>query len=321
MRILFAGTSAFGVPTLEALIQDGWEVVGVISQPDRPTGRGRKLQPTEMKVAAERHGLLVAQPEDVNAPEVLEEIRGLAPDLLLTAAYGQKLGKKLLALPPKGCFNLHASLLPKYRGASPIAQAILDGERESGVTIFRMESRMDAGPILNQGSILIGPEETAGELETRLSGLAAGVLLQCIRLLDGIPPRLTPQDDEQATLAPRLQKTDGLLDWTTEPGGVVNRVRGLQPWPGAYAFLRRTGETAQLRVGILRARAGEARGGGEPGAVLAVTDQGLQVGAGRAGSVWVVSVKPESRSEMSATEFSKGYRVTPGDRFERPASC
>lgn len=322
MRILLAGTSAFAVPVLEALVRSGRQVVGVLTQPDRPAGRGQKVQPSALKAAAERAGIPIVQPAAVNLPESFEAVRRVAPDLILTAAYGQKMGKKLLALPSIGCYNVHGSLLPKYRGASPIQHALLAGETRTGVTIFLMESRMDAGPVLDQAALPILPEETAGELETHLAALGAERVLACLpRLEAAASPAeratlLTPQDESQVTYAPLLTKEDGRLDWSAGPAAVRNRIRGLTPWPGTFTFLRHAGGEKLLRVVVLKAAACERRGSPDPGAVLAVDKSGIAVSAGPAGSVLLLSVKPESRAQMSAVEFAQGYRVSAGDRFE-----
>ncbi|MBI5369143.1 MAG: methionyl-tRNA formyltransferase [Planctomycetes bacterium] len=322
MRLVFAGTSGFAVPILEAVRATGHEIAAVLTQPDRPAGRGLKLHASAVKQAALRLGLQVLQPERVNTGAAREALRVLAPALILTAAYGQWVGGKLLALPPLGCYNVHGSLLPRHRGAAPIQRALIEGDRETGVTIFRMAPQMDAGPVLLDAALAITPDETAAELEARLARLGAETAVRALALLAAGPPRLAEQDERLATCAPMLTKADGELDWTAAAATIHNRVRGVTPWPGAFSRLHRAGETAPLRLGILRtqaiaAPAPDGPAAPAPGAVLAVEPEGIRVAAGDGGAVRLLEVKPESRGAMPAAVFARGYRISSADRFER----
>jgi methionyl-tRNA formyltransferase len=307
MRVLFYGTPAFAVPTLERLLARH-QVVGVVTQPDRPAGRGQREQPSPVKVVALGHAVPVLQPGRLREAGWPERLASLAPEVAVVVAFGQILPPAVLDVPPRGSINVHASLLPRYRGAAPIAWALIRGERETGITTFRMDAGMDTGPILLQRATQIGPEETAGELADRLSRLGAETLLETLASLDDLPPR--PQDHARATSAPRLRKEDGHLDWTCPAPALVARVRGLNPWPGA-ATLSPAG-----RLVVWRARA--LPGDGRPG-VLVETGDALAVGTG-AGLLLPVEVQPENRRAMSWDAFLRGARLTPGARLETPTA-
>lgn len=319
MRIVFLGTSSFAVPTLEAVAGGGHDVALVVTQPDRPAGRGQKLAASPVKEAALRLGLPVFQPEKIGAVEARRTIAQARPEAILTASYGQILGPKLLALPPRGCWNVHASLLPRHRGATPVHRAILAGDARTGITIFRMVPAMDAGPLLVQEAIEIGAEETAGELEERLARLGADCARECLRRLAADPPpEPVPQDDAGATLAPRLEKRDGLLDFARPARAVADRVRGLSPWPGAFGFLARQGREERLRLRVHKARPAE--GSGSPGTVIEARPEGIRVACGE-GAVDLVLVQPENRKVLKPDEFINGFGVRRGDRFVLEASA
>ncbi|MDR7483028.1 MAG: methionyl-tRNA formyltransferase [Armatimonadota bacterium] len=305
LRVLFFGTPEFALPSLEALVRIA-TVVAVVSQPDRPAGRGRRLTPPPVAAAARRMGLPLLQPARLRDPVVLDALRALAPELGVTVAYGRLLPPAVLALPPLGCINLHPSLLPRYRGASPIQAAIADGAAVTGVTVLYMTDELDAGDIILQQEVPIHPEETAGELEARLAHAGAALLAEAVRLLAaGAAPR-RPQDHAQATYTGRLSKADGLLDWTRPAVAIVNQIRALTPWPSAYTYWR------GMPLKIWRARAVAAAADGQPGEVVAVSADGITVAAG-AGTVLLLEVQPPGGVRMPAGAFARGHPIRPGD--------
>ena len=302
MRILFYGTPAFALPTLRALL-DRHTVVAVVTQPDRPAGRGQRLQPSPVKQLAAARGLPVLQPPRLREPGWAERLRALEPEVAVVVAFGQILPRPILDVPARGSINAHASLLPRYRGAAPIAWAIIRGERETGITTFLMDEGMDTGPTLLRRAIPIGADETAGELAARLAELGAEVLLETLDRLPTLTP--VPQDHAAATLAPRLRKEDGRLDWTRPAGELAARIRAVNPWPGASTT------TPVGRLLIWRARA--VPGTGEPG-VLSVRDGLRCVGTGE-GLLQPVEVQPANRRAMSWETFLHGARLEPGMVF------
>ncbi len=309
MRLAFLGTGRFAVPCLEAVLDAGHDVVALVTQPDRESGRGRELAPPPTKLAALARGLAVQQPRRIRLPEAVEALAALAPEILVVVAYGQILPPAVLGLAPRGAVNVHASLLPLYRGAAPIQWAVARGESETGVTTMQLDEGLDTGPILLARATPIGPEETAGELQERLAALGATLLLETLAGLaaDRLQPR--PQDHARATLAPILRKEDGRVDWRLTAREVGWRVRGFHPWPGMTA-------TWQGR-GLKLLRVAEALPGpGEPGQVLAVEAQGVLVGCGGGSRLRLVEVQPESRRAMPAGAWAAGARVRPGDRFD-----
>jgi len=315
MRIVFAGSGTFGLPTLRALVEGGQEVVLAVTPPDRPAGRGRTVRAGQVKRFAAEQGIRLLQPEDINARGPLRNIRAVAPDLLLVIAFGQKIGPSLIGVPRYGAINLHASLLPKYRGAAPINWAIINGETETGLTVIEITDRMDAGDILGQRATPIGPDETAGELHERLAPLGARLITEIVRelALDEVERR--HQNETQVKIAPRLKKSDGLVDWTQSAQVVHNRVRGTTPWPGAYTWWRRKAGREPLRLVLAKTRLLEgAAAGAGPGVVLAVGREGIDVAAAR-GAVRILSLTPAGKRTMSAADFVNGYAIEPGARF------
>jgi methionyl-tRNA formyltransferase len=307
MKVLFYGTPEFSLPTLEAVLRHH-EVVAVVTQPDRPAGRGQHLTKPPVKVRAEAAGLSVLQPPRLRDPGWAERLRELRADVAVVVAFGQILPRAVLDAPARGSINVHASILPRYRGAAPIAWAIMRGERATGITTFQMDEGMDTGPVLLTAGTPIGPEDTAGELAARLSVLGAEVLIETLARLDTLTP--TPQRHQDATLAPRLKKTDGALDWARPARELVDRIRGCNPWPGAS-----TG-TAAGPLRIWRARALERGLSASPGTLVAADDT-LAVAAGD-GLVLPVDVQPESRRTVAWPEFLRGARLVAGARFETP---
>jgi methionyl-tRNA formyltransferase len=302
LRVLFYGTPAFALPTLQALLARH-TVVAVVTQPDRPAGRGQRVHASPVKELALAHGLPVLQPERVRAAGWAERLRDFAPEVAVVIAFGQILPRPVLDVPRRGSINVHASLLPRYRGAAPIAWAIIRGESETGITTFQMDEGMDTGAILLQRAVAIEPDETAGELAGRLAEIGAGVLIETLAGLDTLTP--VAQDAAAATLAPRLRKTDGALDWTRPASELAARIRGLNPWPGAFTT------TALGRLLLWRARARP--GTGEPG-VLTAADGALRIGTG-AGLLEPLEVQPENRRAMDWETFLHGARLESGAAF------
>lgn len=302
MRVLFYGTPTFALPTLRALLAHH-TVVAVVTQPDRPAGRGRRLQASPVKQLAVEQGLPVLQPPRLREPGWAERLATFAPDVALVVAFGQILPRAVLDVPRRGSINVHASLLPRYRGAAPVAWAVIRGEQETGVTTFLMDEGMDTGPILLQRAVPIAPDETAGELADRLAVLGAELALETLARLDALTP--VPQDHAAATYAPRLTAQDRPLDWRRPAAELAARVRGLNPWPGA------TTETPVGRLTIWRARA--VAGEAPPGTLTAV-DGRLLIGTGE-GLLEPVEVQPENRRAMTWAEFLRGARLIAGTAF------
>jgi len=303
LRVVFMGTPEFACPTLQRLVDRGDDVVAVVTQPDRPKGRGQKPVPPPVKELAERHGIPVFQPVKVRASEFVDQMRSLAPDLVVVVAFGQILPKPLLDIPRHGCINVHASLLPRYRGAAPLNWCIINGEAETGVTTMLMDVGLDTGDMLVKMSTPIDPEEDARSLHDRLSLLGADVLDETLELLAA--GRLSPekQDDSLSCYAPMLKKEDGLIDWDREPVAVKNLVRGMNPWPGAFTCL-----DGKL-VKVYRVATGEGRG--MPGTVLAADRNGIEV-ACNGGSVFLLELQLEGKKRLPARDFLAGCRIGPG---------
>lgn len=306
MRIVFIGSGEIGVPTLRGLAQ-AHELLAVFTRPDRPAGRGQRPQPTPVKEATLELGLKLYQPESVKSPESLELIRGLKPEFIIVAAYGEILSKELLSIPERGAINLHASLLPKYRGAAPIQWALIRGERETGITTFLMDEGMDTGQILLQRAIPIEEEDTAGSLYGKLTQLGAEVMLATLEGLEKGTLKPRPQDHSQATYAPKIKKEMGKLDWTKPSRELFNLIRGLNPDPGAFTFFR------GLRLKLHRSRVLQGKFPGSPGEVVDVKS-GLIVKAGE-GALDLLEVQPEGKRRMSGLDLVRGYRVARGERL------
>jgi methionyl-tRNA formyltransferase len=309
LRTVFMGTAPFAVPTLAVVCEHPeLDVVCVVTQPDRPKGRGRKLTESAVKVAAGERALPILQPESAKSPEFIEEVRGVSPDLYVVVAYGQILPKDLLDVPGRGSINLHGSLLPKYRGAAPIEWAIIKGETETGLTTMFMDEGMDTGDIIDQVKVEIEPDDTAGTLGERMSRIGAELMRATLdRIAAGAVER-TPQDHSQATKARLIKKEHARIDWRKPAQEIRNLVRGTNPRPIAHAIWR--GE--QVRFWEVRAEVGE---GPEPGLVVEATKDGFSIQTGR-GRIGPVRLQPENRAPISSGEFVRGYRVTPGERFE-----
>ena len=306
MKILFYGTPQFALPTLDALIARH-EIVAVITQPDRPAHRGQRLTPPPVKVRALEAGLPVIQPIRLRDPGWDERLRGLGADLAVVVAFGQILTRAVLDAPRRGSINVHGSLLPAYRGAAPIAWAIMRGETVTGITTFQMDEGMDTGPMLLSRSTAIGVDETAGELAARMAALGAQVLIDTLDRLDTLTA--TAQRNEDATMAPRLRKTDGQIDWRRAARDVVNQVRGCNPWPGAT--------TPSPRGPLTIWRASSVAGDAAPPGTLVKHASGLGIAAGD-GIVLPVEVQPENRRAMAWSDWLSGARLAPGVHLVAP---
>lgn len=297
-KTLYMGTSEFAVPTLRALGDAGYPVVGVVTQPDRPAGRGLELRASPVKEEALRRGWTVLQPQRLRDPGVTASLAALAPDLIVVASYGQILPKEVLDLPSLACLNVHASLLPRYRGAAPIHRAILEGETETGVSIMHMSPGLDEGDVVLARSTPIGPDEDAGSLHDRLALLGASALLEAVALLREGRASRTPQDPAKATYAPSLKREHCRLDWTRPARRLHDQVRGLHPWPVAETTC------AGQPLKVLESRISGGRG--DPGTVLTVSGNGVEVAAGE-GSLILVRVQPPGRKRMSARDYAIGH--------------
>lgn len=306
IRTVFMGTPEFALATLQGLIDAGVNLVGVYTQPDRPKGRGKQLAAPPVKTLARVHRLPVFQPLKLRQPEVVEELRALSPDLIVVVAYGQILPKSVLDIPRFGCINVHASLLPRHRGASPINKAILDGDAQTGITTMLMDVGLDTGDMLVKRAIPIGPDETAGELHDRLAVLGRETMEDTLRLLCAGQLAPQKQDDSLSTYAPMLKKEDGLIDWQRSAQELHNQVRGLDPWPGAYTLL--AGEVLRL------ARTAVEQGAGSPGTVIAAGAEGVRIACG-AGVLRVTELQLPGRKRLAAGDFLRGTSLPAGTRL------
>ncbi|MCG6926740.1 MAG: methionyl-tRNA formyltransferase [Acidobacteria bacterium] len=311
MRIVFLGSGAFAIPCLEELLDSGHDVAALVTQPDRRKGRGKALAPPPLKPVAEARGVPVLQPRRVRDEEAQEELRRLAPQLQVVVAFGQILPRSVIDIAPRGTVNVHASLLPKLRGAAPIQWAIAGGETTTGVSTMLIDEGLDTGPVLLQRTITIGPVETSADLEPRLARLGADVLAETVRgLADGLLEP-TPQDHEQATLAPLLKKEDGRLDWGRSARELDCRIRGFHPWPGTFTSV------GDRTLKVRRARPVGSAGddGGGPGTIVGLGAEGVVVACGEGSRLLLVEVQPESRRAMDAAAFAAGARLRLGDRL------
>lgn len=306
-RVVFMGTPAFAVPSLNSLAEAGFDVAAVVTQPDRPRGRGKRVKPSPVKAAAQDLGLEVLEPESVKDADFIEKLRSLGPEYIAVVAYGKILPAGVLNLPPGGCVNVHASLLPRYRGAAPINWAIVRGEKESGVTTMLMDEGMDTGPVLLEEKVSIEDTDTAEDLAKKLSVAGGRLLVKTLELLkDGkVTPR--PQDKSKATYAPMLKKSDGRIDWTKPAIEIHNLVRGFYPWPGAHTTL------GGKRVKIHSSRVAREDVKGGPGSVKTSGGR-LLVGCGE-GALEITELQPENKRRMAAADFLTGRRIDEGEKF------
>ncbi|MFV0446738.1 MAG: methionyl-tRNA formyltransferase [Planctomycetaceae bacterium] len=314
LRLLMMGTGTFALPTFRELLDSGHEVVGLVTQPDR-LGRGHHHHLHPMKEQAIVAGIPAFQPDNVNSPESLDELRRFRADVFVVAAYGQILSAELLAIPPLGAINLHASLLPRYRGAAPIQYAVWKGEAETGVTIFRIEPKLDAGPILGVVRTPIGEQETSGELELRLADLAAPVTLTVLDQLEHGTTQPLTQERTAVTRARKLRKEQGEIDWHRTPREIDCHLRAMQPWPMPYTFLHVHGKPPQ-RVLVLAVAASESLppSCATVGTVMSTDHQQIHVAVG-GGALRIERIQPAGKRAMSASDFLRGNTVPVGSRF------
>jgi methionyl-tRNA formyltransferase len=307
MRVVFFGTPEFAVASLKAMLRERISVVGVVTQPDKPQGRSRTtLVPPPVKVVAQAEGLPVLQPTRPVGDLFLAALRRLEPDLGVVVAYGHLLRREVLELPARGLINVHASILPRYRGAAPIQHAILEGERETGISIMRMEEGLDTGPVLHRVTTPIADDETAGTLSRRLAGLGAGALVEAISLIGAGLERAQAQDDTAATYAPKISREVARLDWTRDPQSLERQVRAFDPAPGAWTSL----DSAPVKL----FGATPAVGSGEPGTVLAATDR-LVIACG-SGALAVREAQPAGKTRLAVADWVRGRGIAAGRSFE-----
>jgi len=325
LRIVFCGTPAFAVPSLRHLInQPDFRVEAVVTQPDRPRGRGQEMAASPVKEVAVAAGIPVFQPEKIKSDEAYDYFKRLAPDVVVIIAYGQIISQRLIDIPWLGWINLHASLLPQYRGAAPINWAILGGETRTGVTTMQIDAGLDTGPILLRHATDIGPDETAPELSARLAALGAPLVSETLRALKRGELAATPQDHTKATLAPPLKKQDGRIDWSLSAEFIYRRIRGLQPWPGAFTSFRgknchiwgRARSIEGLRaLAEWRRATGSAAGELSQGAIIALPS-GVYVRCGESDALKLEFIQLEGRKRVTAQEFVNGARLVRGERFD-----
>jgi len=300
MRVVFLGTPEFAVPSLNALVTAGHNITAVFTQPDRPKGRGRTLTESPVKIAARELGLTVYQPERIRRPESVDLLRNLSPELMVVVGYGQIVPQTIIDLPPHGIVNVHASLLPRYRGAAPIQWAIANGEPETGVTIMQIDAGLDTGDMLLHASLPIGAGETAPELSARLAHLGAELLIEAVEELSNGSARPERQNESEATYAPILKKEDGLIDWQRPAQEIYNRLRGFTPWPGVYTTFR------GQQLLLLRAHVTD-NSGAAPG-TLWTDGRGLFAGCGANTALELLELQLSGKKRMSSEAFLNGYR-------------
>lgn len=309
LRLVFFGTPQFALPTLDRLLRSRHAVVGVVTQPDRPRGRGHNTSEPPVKARAVSAGVPVLQPQRLKDPSFLTALSQLGADLGVVAAYGKILTDPVLATPRLGLINVHASLLPKYRGAAPVHRAVIAGERETGVTIMRIVKALDAGPMLARARRPIDPDETSDQVERDLAALGAELLASAVDALAAGRSTETPQEDGEATYAPRLTKEEGHVDWTWPAERVHNLIRGLHPWPHAFTFL------GARRLILHRSRVvADHSSAAQPGTILEAAGDRLHVAAGQ-GIVQIDELQPEGRRPMHTREFLAGHHLSPSERF------
>ncbi len=314
MNIVYLGSGAFGLECLNALAQSQDSLDFIVTQPPRQAGRGRKSTPTPAATWAKENSVPFTETQNVNTSEMLQKISEYKPDLIVVAAFGQKIGNELINLPPKGAINVHASLLPKYRGAAPINWAIINGETETGISIITVVDKMDAGDVLGTAATMIEPDETAGQLHDKLAKLAAPLLIETLDKIANGTVTYTKQDHSKATLAPKLKKSNGVLDFS-EPAELLQRkIRGLWPWPGASAIYVSQKTSKRLRVTVAKAQIADAQSIEQlqPGTL----DENLNVVCGEK-ALKIVKIKPDGSALMDFKDFVNGRHTEPGDMFVR----
>ena len=309
MRILFLGSSKFAVPSLQALFD--WaevEIAGVVTQPDKPQGRRLKIAVSPAMAEAERYNLPVFQPARVSGKDFISVIKEKDIDLIVTVSFGEILRDNVLGLPKRGCINLHPSLLPGYRGASPVAGALLAGEKITGVTTFWLSSKMDSGDIILQKQVPVLAEDSRGTLEKRLAGIGASLLVETVKIIDkGTAPRIK-QDEAKASYSNKVKKTDGLIDWQKDAVSIHNKIRAMDPWPAAYTYLDKT------RIEIWKSEPGEGDEGPGPGIMKLIGKNTIGVGTGE-GLLIIKELQAEGKKRITSGDFINGYRIKDGRMF------
>lgn len=313
MRVLFMGTSEFAIPALKALIAQNHEIIGVVTQPDRPSGRGKKLKPTPVRVIATNHNLHVYQPEKVRNTEFVNTLIQLKPDVIVVVAFGQLLPQKVLDIPSCGVINLHPSLLPKYRGAAPIQWALINGEEETGITLMLLDVGEDTGDIICKEGIPIELEDTAVTLHQKMADIGAQLLIEVLSdLQPGEPPPATPQNHLEATHAPRLTKAIGCINWSESSTRIHNLIRGTLGWPGAYTLFR---DNASIKIiESFPIPTIENKYKEQPGTIRIDTEKQLFVRTGQ-GEIELLQVQPATKKVMSSKDFVNGYKLNTGECF------
>ena len=313
MRVLFMGTSEFAIPALTTLIAQNLEIIGVITQPDRPSGRGKKLKPTPVKEISVKHDLHLYQPERLRKKESVEYLKQLNPDVIVVAAFGQLLPQIVLDIPPCGVINIHPSLLPKYRGAAPIQWTLINGEEETGVTLMLLDAGEDTGDIICMERIPIQLEDTAVTLHQKLADIGARLLLEVLsNLQPGQPPSASPQNHAEATHAPRLTKDIGCINWSESSTIIHNLIRGTSGWPGAYTFFR---ENTLIKImQTIPCCSKENKLNENSGTIRINTEQDLFVSTAN-GEIQLLQVQPATKKVMSAKDFVNGYQLKTGECF------
>lgn len=307
MKIVYMGTPDFAVPALAALVDARYQVAGVVTQPDKPKGRGKTLVPTPVKEEALKHGIPVYQPRKVREPEFVETLKEMEPDIIIVAAFGQIIPKEILDMPKFGCINIHASLLPKYRGAAPIQQAVINGDKEAGVTIMKMGTGLDTGDMISQASVLLTKDETGGSLFDRLADLGAGLLVKTLPSIFDRTAVYKPQPEESPTpYAGMITKQMGLLDFHKNAEELERLIRGMDPWPSAYTFLN--GKSLKVWKAAVEQKAS---GQEEPGTVTGTDKEGIHVTCGQ-DSLILKEIQLEGKKRMDAAAFLRGYPIETG---------
>jgi len=303
--IVFMGTPDFAVPSLRIIVENQYDIKALVTQPDRPKGRGGKLGPPPAKQEALKYGLRILQPVKLSG-EFIKVLQSIKPDLIVVVAYGKILPKKILKIPPLGCINVHASLLPKYRGAAPIHRAVMNGDRVTGVTTMYMSEGMDTGDIILSGRTEIKADDTVGTLHDRLAKIGSQVLLETIELVvRGEVPRKA-QDDQEASYAPPLGREEEIIDWEKEAEKIFNQIRGMNPWPGAYTFWK------EKRLKIWKSEVIKEEAGFSPGEIIELNHEGIVVGTGK-GILQLLEVQLSGAKKMSASAFLRGNKLSVGD--------
>lgn len=317
MKIIFMGTPEFAVPSLDMLVNEGYNISGVVTQTDKPKGRGQSLSMPPVKEYALSRGIKVLQPVKLKSREFIEELMQLAPELLITAAYGRILPKEVLDIPSMGCINVHGSLLPKYRGAAPIHRAVINGEKVSGITTMLTDEGMDTGDILLKAEMEVSGDMTAGELHDKLSVLGARVLSETLAKLREGSLKRVPQVEEEATYAPVVTKETGLIDWTASPEKIHNLVRGTNPWPGAYTYLKKNMRMRIWKTKLLPADPtslphSDTINEANPGSIYKVNREGIYVYTGD-GLLQIIEIQFDSSRKMSVDEYIHGHKINEGE--------